>query len=161
MTHKIKILTVKDWLIYKQIRLELLKNNPESFHSKYEDNLNQTDDYWKNKIQNPNNIIFVTFDNSIPIGIVRITQNDPDFPDDYAYLGSLYIKKEYRKQGIASELIKEAEEYSKSTLHLKGVYLIVNSEIVNAVKLYESLKYTVEREKLEEGQKDLIMVKEF
>ncbi len=60
-----------------------------------------------------------------------------------ADLIQLRVKKGYRRRGIATLLIKKAEEYARS-LGKEKMYLRTAKRLVNARKLYEKSGYTLE-----------------
>jgi len=47
---QIKLLKPSDWVMWKTIRLEALKNHPEAFGSSFEEEHERTDADWKNSL---------------------------------------------------------------------------------------------------------------
>jgi GNAT superfamily N-acetyltransferase len=80
------------------------------------------------------------------IGYIFAEIQDVSAPQAYeikkvGFIDSLFVKSEYRGQGIGKELIKRAEEWTKS----KGCNICtigVRDENKEALKLYEALGFT-------------------
>lgn len=156
---QIKLIKPADWKDFKKIRLDSLKNDPESFGSNYNNTKTKPDRYWKNKLKDSNNLIFIAYDNKTPVGLVRITLNDKEIPKNNAYLGSLYVKKEYRSKGISKKLIYQTEQYLKTNSEVNGIYLEVYTFLANVVYLYKSIGYSIVKEQVTEQRKEYLMYK--
>lgn len=157
--NSIKLLKSEDWESLKLIRLDALRNNSEAFGSSYDNISSKSDSYWINQVEDLNNKFFIQFDELVPIGIIRISLNDLEIPSNFAYLGSLYVKKEYRNQGIAKRLIRTAEESITNTEGITGIYIEVFASLLGAISLYKKLGYRFEKEETISRQKELVMTK--
>jgi ribosomal protein S18 acetylase RimI-like enzyme len=157
---KIIILTKTKWETYKKIRLDSLKNNPEAYGSKFDELKNKDDKYWKKKLEDRNNLFFIAFKSADPVGLVRVALNDIDIPPGYAYIGSLYVKREFRRKGVARKLILEAEKYIKKKTEMKGILIEVYESLEDAILLYKKLGYSTIKRRISDGGNELIMRKE-
>ncbi len=122
--------------IYKQIRLESLDQEPNAFWGKLNDEKNLTQDQWIEKMMKPWNYLVIAFDGKNPIGIMRSAawRENPE----QAGLFAVYVKKEYRRQGIASTLLDRCIGFVKNTLNLNKMTLHVNQSEQAAVQLYKN-----------------------
>lgn len=79
MNISIKQLNENDWRQYSQIRLEALKTDPHVFGSNYERELKMTEADWRRRLREPDNAIFLIYENETPVGMtgVSINWNDP------------------------------------------------------------------------------------
>ena len=100
--------------------------------------------------------IFVAELDGKPVGTVSLVEHDLEIrPELSPWLASLYVHKDFRRQGIGSRLIIFFESFAKE-LNIEKVYLYTP----NQQKLYTSLGWT-EREELEYlGRKVTIMEKD-
>ncbi len=57
------------------------------------------------------------------------------------HINELYVKKEYRRQGIASELIREAESRAEER-EVERIELMVDEDNLKALDLYEGEGYS-------------------
>lgn len=135
----IRILTQADWEIWKQIRLEALKNEPESFGSSYEEELVWLDQAFQAELKN-SNIFGVVVDGTLVscVGFFTLKSNKT------AHRGvvwGMYTKPEYRNQGIASTLFKELIQHTRSRviqLHLTCV-----TSNLSAIAFYEKQGFKI------------------
>ena len=113
MNNKIFIrkLTINDVTEYKAIRLELLKNEPSSFGSSFEEEDSFDFSMWTNRLTKKNISAFGAFNNNELVGIVLGVMNPRKKIKHIATLNSMYVKPEYRSQGIGEKLIVKTVTY--------------------------------------------------
>lgn len=138
---KIKKLETNNWKQLKIVMLNSRKNDDQAYKTKYRDLIIKNDEYWKQKLTDQNNTYFAAFDNNKPIGIIRLTFNDNEEPHDVAIIGSFYVKKEYRKQGIGKSLMQKAINLSNQNKSVKTTRLYVKQTQIPAINLYKSLGF--------------------
>ncbi|MCK4552371.1 MAG: GNAT family N-acetyltransferase [Tenericutes bacterium] len=127
---------------YRDIRLELLKTEPQNFGSSFEDEQKFEMQRWIERIIKSNILTLGAFHNEILVGICLVVYNLRTKTKHVADINSMYVKKEYRNQGIAKQLIDQSLEACKS----KGIE-IVNLSVVTindtAFNLYKQLGFKV------------------
>ena len=109
-TH-IRKLTIDDVNEYKALRLELLKNEPKSFGSSFEEEDRFDFSMWTNRLTKKNILAFGAFNNNNLVGIVLGVKNPREKIKHIATLNSMYVKPEYRGQGIGEKLIKNTNRW--------------------------------------------------
>lgn len=139
---EIRILTLDDFLSYKMIRLELLKNNPSYFGSSFaEENLFE-DSMWINRLTKTNVKTFGLFDNNTLVGITTTVMNPRSKIKHIASLNSMYVKPSYRGQGYGAKLINKVIEFLDD-----NAVEIINLSVVTtnncAINLYKTLGFNV------------------
>lgn len=90
-----------------------------------------------NKLDDIHDVV-IAYDNDIPAGCASFKKYD----DDHAEVKRVFVKKEYRGQGISNDLMKMLEERARE----KGFkYLILESgePLVAAMALYRKIGYKV------------------
>ena len=100
---KIRQLTENDWPKYREIRLEALAQDPEFFTTSEDEEKFVSED-WIERITNKNGALFGLFFNTEIIGITSIHRENDDPKSYRAWLGSSYIKPEFRGYNL-SELL--------------------------------------------------------
>lgn len=150
----IKQLTTENWKILRDIRLEALKIEPASFTTKYEEMVDKDEDYWRERLNDKNSKFFVPINNAIAIGLIRITLNDNEFPEDTGYIGSLYVSKDFRRMGIATRLMNTA--ISSVPKNITRCVLSVRESQKDAINLYTKLGFsTFETKVVSENGNDI------
>lgn len=115
--------------------------------SKYDTNLKsnyQVKNYFENKYEDKDNCLFVAKDDKnliIGYSYCKITTDDNGpYIHHIALLDGLYVDEKYRKQGIATQLIKACKDWALQ-IGAKIFELNVNSENINAIELYKKIGF--------------------
>jgi putative acetyltransferase len=82
--------------------------------------------------------VIVYYDGSMPVACGSFKKYD----DTTAELKRIFVRKEYRRQGIARELVTSLEQWA-SFCEYKTIILETGEPLVSAMFLYRSLGYTV------------------
>lgn len=95
-------------------------------------------DYFKNVISNEDNILLCYIDENIVKGYIYLK---PTGDNKKGYLiDGLYVKEEYRNNGIGKALISEAINLIKDK-EVDYIDINVMNNNLNAIKLYKSLNF--------------------
>lgn len=102
--------------------------------------LTEFDDFWnynifKSELENENSKYVVAKNNDEIVGFAGIW-----ISIDEAHVTNIVTKKDLRKNGIGSTLLKELINLSK-TLNLVSITLEVNENNLDAIKLYEKFGF--------------------
>lgn len=129
----------EDWEIYKRLRLESLKDAPESFGSTYERELNFTEEEWKSRIKSniePAHILsLVAVSRSVAVGLASGVVHTLE--SDTVHIYQMWVSKENRSNGIGRALLSRIEIWA-NTLKLKSLSLAVTISNSEAISLYKS-----------------------
>jgi len=121
------------WKDYRDLRLEALQNEPIAFGASYEEELTLTKEIWQRRIGDA----FFALKDDKPIGMVVIILSDKIKTKHIAHIFAMYVKEEYRNQGIGSKLIARAIEYAEESKDIRKIKISVNPEQSYATKLYK------------------------
>lgn len=138
MTYNIRHLTSEDVNLYKSIRLEALKTNPEAFGGTYEEEVLYKDDDFRKRLISQD--IFGAFFEEQIIGVIGFKPETLKKTSHNGELLSLYISPAFRDKDIGGNLIKHAIEYAKS--HVSQLCLHCITENRALVRFYEKHGFT-------------------
>lgn len=109
---KIRQLTENDWPMYRDIRVEALAQEPEFFTAS-EDESNFISENWIEQINNPNGALFGLFHKGQIIGLTSIHRENDDPRSYRAWMGSSYLKPEFRGNHLSDVLFDVRIEWAK------------------------------------------------
>ena len=138
----IRQLTANDFQKWKALRLEAVKLNPESFGESLE-NVQRQDEAWFSDSLKRGSIFTytITIDSEKMAGLIGTFPMQPDNLKHRAVLFGLYVKPEYRAQGIASALVEHVIGHVKPT-H-EQIHLTVTTNNKAATALYKKHGFIV------------------
>lgn len=108
----IRQLTENDWPMYREIRMEALAQEPEFFVTS-ENESNFISENWIEQITNVNGAIFGLFHKGQIIGLTSIHRENDDPKSYRAWMGSSYIKPEFRGNHLSDLLFETRIEWAK------------------------------------------------
>ncbi len=129
----IRMLTQEDWQPWKLLRLEALKNAPESFGSSYEEELNWSDLDFQNSL-NKSDIFGVFVDNSL-VSCAGFYSLNSAKTKHRGVIWGMYTRPECKGQGIASALIQTIINHAKSLV--TQLHLTCVTSNIGAVAFYQ------------------------
>ncbi len=124
--------------IYRELRLEGLKNNPEAFGASFNDEAGKSL-FWFEELLEKNNVLGGFTDDGTLVGVLGIRVSEAAKLKHKGMLWGMYIKPEVRGTGLAKLLAERVIKHAKSVV--EEVLLTVVASNVAAVKLYERLGF--------------------
>ena len=144
MMMRIKKLIKYDAEHYRNIRLEALSNNPDSFGTMYDEESIMTIDKFRERIPvDNNNFILGYYKDKDLIGIVAFYQEARMKVRHKAYIRSMYVRPECRKKGIGKLLLNELIERAKAIKEIEILLLDVVTNNLPAKQLYLSFGFQI------------------
>jgi len=140
MTIEYKILSINDVVDYKNIRLDLLKQNPTNFGSSFEEESMFDESVWQKRLSNPNATSIGVYNETQIIGLCVVVKNPRLKMKHKAHLNSMYVRDEFRRRGISKNLLNYVFEFLKDT-DVEILCLSVVSENCNAISLYKKVGF--------------------
>jgi len=115
----------------------------------YDSNINENykvQEFYEKLIDDENKIILVARDNDIILGYVYgfIQDNGNLFNNKIVKLDALFVKEQYRGNGIARSLMKEFINWAREK-EVSYVELSVCKDNTNAIKLYENEGFSIDK----------------
>lgn len=134
----IRPLKDEDVELFRSARLEALKDSPDSFGAKYQEEKDQPISYWKDLISKniDTDVIFAAFDDKKIVGTLFCFYRE----NQEAGFGGVWVSPHYRHQGIALDLGEKAIVWSKEK-GFKKITLWSTETNEAAKKLYMKLDF--------------------
>ena len=143
MSIEIVTATVNDFDRLRALRLAALKDTPDAFGAKYEDEAEKPISDWQNRLKNTN-WCFVVAD-GVDIGLLAVDRAEKDRNSD-CWLSSWWIRDEFRGSGIPKLMLNWLEQLCIEKKWEK-IGLGVWPDNLRAISAYKKLGFT-EAEKL-------------
>ena len=140
-----KELKAKDWREFKKLRLEALQECPDNFASSFEEEVKNTEEKLIKILDD--NYIIGAFDHDDLIAMVAFYKLNLRKIEHKGIIWGLYLKKTYRSNGIASELLNEIIKHARS--NVLQVQLSVNTKNIKAINLYKKHGFIIYGTELE------------
>lgn len=139
---EIRKLIASDIEDYKNIRLELLMNEANSFGSSYDEESSFADSFWINRLTSSKITILGAFNQEDLVGIVLYVKNPRKKMKHIALVNSMYVKNNYKRQGIAYSLINEAlKELKEANVEIVNLSVVTNNQA--AIELYKKIGFSI------------------
>lgn len=127
-----------DAAIFRKIRLESLRTEPEAFASELQDWENLPAAEWDRRLTaNP---VFVCFDDGDPVGIMGLLRQTPSKMAHRATLIMVFVRPSHRGRGRAEELLRAVTEHAENN-GIRQLELAVSAENPAAIRFYERMGY--------------------
>lgn len=130
---EIKGLSSNSWKEYRDLRLDALKKDPTAFGSSHEEEKKLSQVEWKRRTKN----VLFAISNNTPIGMIVFVFLKQKKIKHIAKIYGVYVKKEYRSQGIGNKLLEAALTEIQKNKNIVKINLNVNPDQKAAVNLYK------------------------
>lgn len=135
------------WREARQLRLEALLAEPTAFASSYEDELAFPDEVWIARLtsafERDGNLTFFAEMDGALVGMAGAGWSTKAKLRHVADVYGVYVSPELRGQGIARRLIDRLLDELQSMGQIEKVSLMVNTEALAAIRLYEKLGFAI------------------
>ena len=131
-------LSENEWELYKEIRLEALKNDSIAFGSSYEEEVDRDEIIWRSRVKE---VLFAFTPEKRIVGLIAFLFNNRIKTKHRADIYSVYVRPKYRRSGVGKKLLREALRLIKLNDDIKKVDLTVNPLQTSAISLYESFGF--------------------
>lgn len=142
----VRPVTLEDLSMFRDLRLESLKNEPYAFLATYEDEVQVAEEKWKERIENSikgeNGVTIVAEAEGKIVGLVGVSYGRHPKIKHTAHIWGTYVEPEYRGRGIGKKLMEKIIELAKVNPNVKKIKIEVVPEQESALKLYEKVGFT-------------------
>lgn len=138
---EIRKLDVRDAQAYYDLRIEALKDSPDSFATRLEDAVKRPVEKTAENLALENAVTFGAFAAGVLCGNVTLVRNSAAKLNHRASVVSVYVAPAERGKGIAWRLMQELLHFAGNWEGLERLDLMVASENLPAIALYEGLDF--------------------
>lgn len=137
---------------YRQIRLEALKETPESFGATYDQEVNRTDDEWENRIIK--GCIFGAFLGDRIVGMSGFFQQSGPKLQHKGVLWGVYVDPDIRNLGSGSALVEAVLTHASDVVELISLAVVEENKAAQSLYLKSGFRaYGVEPRALKVGDR--------
>lgn len=137
MKIEIKKLNSDDWQIYKELRLQMLTEEPQAYSQTLEELSKRSDKEWKDKTETDNMSIIVAWVDEKLAGMSGLFYEEKDVVS----IWGVFVRKEFRGIGLGKRLMEEIEKEIKKDKGVKKIQISVTSSQITALELYKRLGF--------------------
>ena len=138
----IRELSTDDVAIYRDLRLQALREHPEAFSTSAEDFEQRSLESIAQRLEpSPTQFTLGAFLNEAYVGSLTFVQEERTKLRHRGHIFGTYVAPEARRQGIAKALLQEAIHRARRLNDLETIVLSVTTTNASAVKLYKSLGF--------------------
>lgn len=134
---EIRRLGLQDVKIFRDIRLEGLKNHPDAFGASFEEESDQSETQVQGRIES--NAIFGGFLKGRIEGVAAVSRSRAAKTAHIAFVWGMYVRPDARGTGLARLLIERAVAEVKQSC--RSIRLSVVASNIPAIRLYESVGF--------------------
>ena len=163
---ELRLLTVDDAEAFWHLRLEMLRNDPESFADSDEEHLKTTIETAQERLRKSDpasNFVVGMFEHGQLIGTAGFFRRSNHKERHKGHIWGVYVRPESRGKGAASALMKEIVRRARELEGLEQITLVASANLP-AQRLYKALgfeTYGIEPHSLKIGNEyvdDVLMV---
>jgi RimJ/RimL family protein N-acetyltransferase len=144
---QIRRLTPQDAHLYRAIRLESLRANPEAYGSTFEVENSYPLPWFAERIGSCE--VFGAFAKNELVGVAGLLRNKGRKEEHKTYLWGMYVRADWRHAGTGRRLVETLVDYARSQVEVIQLAVVAGNE--QARRLYASLgfvEYGMERKSL-------------
>jgi ribosomal protein S18 acetylase RimI-like enzyme len=130
---EVKRLPEDRWREFRDLRFEALTRDPLAFGSSYEEDRALSEEEWKRRMKSG---LFALL-NDNPVGMIAYVFENKLKTKHVANIYGVYVKKEYRGQGIGKKLVESTILQIKKNKTIVEIKPKVNPEQRTTLHLYE------------------------
>ncbi|MBS8266777.1 GNAT family N-acetyltransferase [Mesobacillus boroniphilus] len=153
---EIRQLHGNDAEMYRLLRHEALRINPEAFSSSYEDEMYYEEQEYRQRLDSKFTYTFGAFDEGKLVGVVTLVPEGKVKLKHRANIFAMYVTPAKRGEGTGRYLMKMAMRKATELKGIEQIYLTVTGNNEPAKKLYSSLgfeTYGVDKRAMRVGDK--------
>ena len=150
MSHRIRSLAPEDAALFRQIRIEALRLNPEAFGSTYEIEAARPQAYFIERLTS--STVFAGFDGAALDGVAGFRPEQGEKERHKATLWGMYVRPAARGRGLGTQLVQAVLAHARG--RVERVLLTVVESNYGARRLYTAagfVEYGLERHALKQA----------
>ena len=107
---KVRILGEDEWQLYREVRLVALRDAPEAFVARFEDEGSFGDDFWRERMVRARRIVAERGDEPVGLGCLGLHDEDPETGEVFGLWTAPAVRGERVAWGLVSTAARKAAE---------------------------------------------------
>lgn len=140
MSIVIKKLTREDWKTFKELRLQMLTDEPQAFTTTLAQVSAYTREEWKKRVAGEHVAVLVIFVDGKPVGMDGLVYKEHE--KEAVTIWGMFVKKEFRERGLGTKLMRAIEKEIRKDKSIKTIKICVMACQIPAWKLYKKQGFT-------------------
>lgn len=120
-----------EWQLYREVRLRALESDPKFFGSRYDDEKAKPDEFWQERLADPQCLVLAVFNESQLIGMTGAVVDREDPTGVTGKLWGSWIEPSWRNKGLSRKMYEARIAWAKAHPTIKK--LVVSHRKSNAV----------------------------
>ncbi|WP_462418544.1 GNAT family N-acetyltransferase [Kytococcus sp. Marseille-QA3725] len=145
----VRELAADEWEIFRTLRLRALQEDPEAFVASYEEESEQSDGEWQERMKHSTRI--GAQQGSEWVALASVGDEGTRQDDDLGEVYGIWVTPSLRGEGVARQLMEHAEQVARNAGYSHLVYW-VNTDNARAVAFASSIGY-----RPTEGRRDVVV----
>lgn len=138
---EVRLLTPQDWEIWKSLRLEALREQPQAYNGAYEDEILYEDEVYISRLQKTH--VWGAFKGGRLVGCIGLSYHTGKKLAHKGYVYTVYVQSGCRGEGIAAQLLKTVITFAKKRLVQLNLRCTDSLEGQKALNLYKRYGFQV------------------
>lgn len=141
MSVDIRRLTGEDWAAFRTIRLQALETTPEVYGTTLDQEADQPEDFWRNRLADPLNAMVGGFDRERPVAFASLREGAGGNVRHRATIWGVFVAETHRRQGLGRQVMNALLALADARPGIEITELNVRADNRSAVALYERLGF--------------------
>ena len=138
----LKLLGKGDAATFRELRLQGLKESPQSFGASYEQEEKMPLEFFEQRIEaTADRWVIGAYEHEVLTGVIGFVRDTGDKSRHKGFIWGMYVDPDFRRKGIGRVLFKNALSRMEKMIGLKRVRLSVVTSNLTALRLYEAFGF--------------------
>lgn len=141
MAVQIRKLSSGDWSAFREIRLRSLREAPEVYGTTLDQEVDQPDAFWRDRLADPLNAVFAGFEGQEAVALAGLRDGAGGNVRHRGFLWGVFVAGPARGQGVGERLMNAVLAHVDARPEIDFCELNVRSDNAFAIGLYERLGF--------------------
>lgn len=141
MTVEIRRLKETEWEAFRAIRIEALRTAPEVFGTTLEQEADQAERFWRDRLADPLNAVFCGLEATTPVALAGLRDGAGGNVRHRGFVWGVFVAARWRGHGVGARLMRALLDHTDARTEIDFTEHNVRSDNATAIRLYERLGF--------------------